>query len=89
MSPAKIVKADPLNPPDELIKEAAGILRVGGLVIIPTDTVYGVAAAAGDQKAIDKFVGGRRYIGAELFDFILLRDKQDKGLILGAVFYPV
>ncbi|MBC8436290.1 MAG: threonylcarbamoyl-AMP synthase, partial [Candidatus Omnitrophica bacterium] len=54
MSPAKIVKSDAVNPQPELIKEAAAILRAGGLVIIPTDTVYGVAADASDQKAIDK-----------------------------------
>ncbi|MFH0762850.1 MAG: L-threonylcarbamoyladenylate synthase [Candidatus Omnitrophota bacterium] len=54
MSLVRIVKTDPLSPQSELIREAAGILRVGGLVIIPTDTVYGVAAASGDQKAIDK-----------------------------------
>ncbi len=44
MSSTKIVKVDPLNIKEEYINEAAGILKDGGLVIIPTETVYGIAA---------------------------------------------
>ena len=32
--------------------EAAAILRAGGLVAIPTETVYGLAARAGDARAV-------------------------------------
>ena len=34
------------------IEEAAAALRVGGLVILPTETVYGLAADAGDARAV-------------------------------------
>jgi L-threonylcarbamoyladenylate synthase len=34
--------------------ELTQILRSGGLVVIPTDTVYGVCAAAADEKAVEK-----------------------------------
>mgnify|MGYP001568359170 CR=1 FL=1 len=54
MISTKKVKIDPLNPQEEYIKEAAGILAAGGLVIIPTETVYGIAANALNPKAIEK-----------------------------------
>lgn len=34
------------------IDEAAAALKAGGLVIMPTETVYGLAAAAGDPRAV-------------------------------------
>ncbi len=36
------------------IKEAASILKSGGIVAIPTETVYGLAANAYDEAAIEK-----------------------------------
>ena len=40
------------TPSPELMHEAASILREGGLVILPTETLYGVAAAASDPRAV-------------------------------------
>jgi L-threonylcarbamoyladenylate synthase len=37
---------------DANIAEAAAALRAGGLVILPTETVYGLAADAGDARAV-------------------------------------
>jgi tRNA threonylcarbamoyl adenosine modification protein (Sua5/YciO/YrdC/YwlC family) len=50
----KIVKVDPRAPQEELINQAAIALAKGQLVIIPTETVYGVAANALDKKAIER-----------------------------------
>jgi L-threonylcarbamoyladenylate synthase len=36
---------DPIHPAPALIKAAAGILLGGGVVILPTETVYGIAAS--------------------------------------------
>ena len=41
-------------PDPAAIAEAAGILRGGGLVAFPTETVYGLAADATSPKAIDR-----------------------------------
>ena len=44
-----------LNSQDKkAIETAAGILRNGGLVAIPTETVYGLAANALDGEAVKK-----------------------------------
>lgn len=48
----KIIKiADKVSPRDEELSEAAKILRHGGLVAFPTETVYGLGANALDEGA--------------------------------------
>jgi tRNA threonylcarbamoyl adenosine modification protein (Sua5/YciO/YrdC/YwlC family) len=50
----KIVKIDPKNPQEEYINQAAQALAKGELVVIPTETVYGIAVNALDKKALDR-----------------------------------
>ena len=38
---------------DESLAQAARVIRDGGLVVIPTDTVYGVACDPRNKAAID------------------------------------
>src|ERR1700687_3226543 len=46
---------------DPALLEAAGILRAGGLVAFPTETVYGLGANALDAGAVEKiFVAKQR-----------------------------
>lgn len=40
--------------PSALIEEAAGVLRDGGLVVLPTETVYGLMASALDRGALER-----------------------------------
>jgi len=54
MTFTKIVKLDPATPDANYIKEAGSILRAGGLVIIPTETVYGIAANMQNKKTIER-----------------------------------
>lgn len=42
------------NPQMRLIKKAADILRDGGIVIYPTDTVYGLGCDLSNKKGIEK-----------------------------------
>ncbi len=46
-----IVKTDPEDPSDESINTAAEIIREGGLVVFPTETVYGLGANAYSPEA--------------------------------------
>ncbi len=50
--PTRILRVDPEAPEPELITQAAEILRSGGLVAFPTETVYGLGANALDPQAI-------------------------------------
>ncbi len=53
----KVIHIDPENPSAEVINLAATILRDGGIVVFPTETVYGIGASAtscfGPQEIID------------------------------------
>jgi len=42
----RVVKVDPFDPRDDLLKPCAEALRSGGLVAFPTETVYGLGANA-------------------------------------------
>jgi tRNA threonylcarbamoyl adenosine modification protein (Sua5/YciO/YrdC/YwlC family) len=53
----KIVKPDPLKPEQKYIQEAAEVLSGGGLVIIPTETVYGIAANMLNKKTMERLYG--------------------------------
>jgi len=54
MSETKVVRVDPRQIKEEYIHEAAHILKSGGLVVIPTETVYGIAANAFNQQAVER-----------------------------------
>ncbi len=48
----RLVTMDPLCPDRETLEEAGRVLRDGGLVALPTETVYGVAADAFSVAAV-------------------------------------
>ena len=48
-----------LKDDDKGIKIAAEIIRRGGVVAIPTETVYGLAASAYDEKAVNKIFAAK------------------------------
>ncbi|WP_298780003.1 Sua5/YciO/YrdC/YwlC family protein, partial [uncultured Fretibacterium sp.] len=46
------IEVDPWNPSGELMARAADVLREGGLVAFPTETVYGLGANALNPEAV-------------------------------------
>jgi len=50
----KIIKVDYLNIKEKDLAEAARVIADGGLVIIPTETVYGIAADALNNKTMER-----------------------------------
>jgi len=50
----KIIKIDALNLSEEALKEPAEIVAKGGLVIMPTETVYGIAANMLNKETISR-----------------------------------
>ncbi len=49
-----ILEIDPVEPQQNKVEKAAKFIRGGGLVIFPTETVYGIGANAMDDKAASK-----------------------------------
>ncbi len=51
---AEILTTDPLTPDAHVINRAVEILRSGGVIAYPTETLYGLAADVGNEKAIER-----------------------------------
>jgi L-threonylcarbamoyladenylate synthase len=50
----RVVRLDARNPDQSAIEDAAAILRAGGLVAFPTETVYGLGADALSRAAVER-----------------------------------
>jgi L-threonylcarbamoyladenylate synthase len=48
------LRVDPLRPDPEIIARFAAIIRDGGVVAIPTDTLYGLAADPFNERAVQR-----------------------------------
>ncbi|MFV0305649.1 MAG: L-threonylcarbamoyladenylate synthase [Moheibacter sp.] len=51
---AKIIKVHPENPHERAIEQIVDVLRKGGLIIYPSDTVYGLGCDITNTKAMEK-----------------------------------
>lgn len=97
MTETKIVKVSTLNPEPEIIEEAAAVLRRGGLVAFPTETVYGLGADVLNLDAVRKvfLVKGRpadnplivHIAGTKQLDDIV-DEIPENGKKLGEAFWP-
>lgn len=55
----RLVPIDPITPDAAIIGDAARLLRAGGLVAFPTETVYGLGANALDPVAVDRIYAAK------------------------------
>jgi len=60
-----IIKIHPINPETRLITKAVDVLRSGGVIIYPTDTVYGMGCSVENKNAIEKI-------------YLIKRQRKDK-----------
>ncbi|MBU1125539.1 MAG: threonylcarbamoyl-AMP synthase [Candidatus Omnitrophica bacterium] len=56
MAHTRYAQVDPQYPDMAVLKEAGQIIRHGGLVIIPTETVYGIACDSSNPKAMQRLI---------------------------------
>ena len=49
-----LIHIHPQNPQERLIRQVVGILKSGGIIIYPTDTIYGLGCDIFQHKAIEK-----------------------------------
>ncbi len=52
--PAEFVKIHPQNPEMRKINRVVDVLREGGIIIYPTDTIYGIGCDLMNRKAIER-----------------------------------
>jgi len=65
------LQIDPENPDLETIEKAAEILREGGLAAFPTETVYGLGAAASRPEAVERLRQVKARPDDKPFSFLL------------------
>ncbi len=52
----KIVKINYKKPDPDVMRKAAGIIRKGGIVVVPTETVYGILGSGVNEKTVKKLL---------------------------------
>ena len=60
----------PENPQLRFINKAVNILRNGGVIIYPTDTVYGIGCDIFNKEALERIFAIKNDAGSKLFSFI-------------------
>ncbi len=49
-----LIKIHPQNPQERLIRQVTEILKAGGIIIYPTDTIYGLGCDIFQHKAVER-----------------------------------
>jgi len=60
----------PVTPQLRFINKAVEVLKSGGVIIYPTDTVYGLGCNIFDKKALERIYDIKHEAGTKLFSFI-------------------
>ena len=60
----------PENPQLRFINKAVKILKEGGVIIYPTDTIYGIGCDIFNKDALDRIFAIKNDSGSKLFSFI-------------------
>ncbi len=55
----ELLRIDPTDPDPVVLRRAAAVLRAGGLVAFPTETVYGLGAHALDPEAVERIYAAK------------------------------
>ena len=73
-----ILKIDKNRPDMDKLAKAAAALRAGGVVVIPTDTVYGLAACAFETKAQKSRMSRTLFLFEQVFRDDSVRGPRDE-----------
>ena len=49
-----LLNINPQNPPERLIRRVADVLKDGGVIAYPTDTIYGIGCDIMNKRAIER-----------------------------------
>ena len=75
---AQLFQIHPLNPQPRLIRQAAAILRDGGVIAYPTDSGYALGCRVGDADAARR-IRGIRGVGDDHLLTLMLNDLSEIG----------
>ncbi|MEK7395546.1 MAG: L-threonylcarbamoyladenylate synthase [Candidatus Poribacteria bacterium] len=80
-----ILKVDAIKPNPEDIKKAVEVLKKGGIVAFPTDTVYGIGADIFNKDAVERIFSAKGRNSRKPLQ-VLIADKTDLNLITESYF---
>lgn len=66
-----LLSIDPVEPESWLIGRVAAVLKRGGLVVLPTDTVYALTCLGSDDEAIEKLYTVKRIAPAKRLSILV------------------
>ena len=61
----------PVTPQMRYINKAVEVLKEGGVIIYPTDTVYGIGCDIFNKKALERVFAIKQDSGTKLFSFVI------------------
>ncbi len=67
----KILKINSKNPDPDIITQAKKYLKLGKIVVYPTDTVYGIAANVYNESAVSKVFNSKRRLKTKALSLCL------------------
>lgn len=65
-----LLEINPVNPDPRKIEQAANLLRSGGVIAYPTDTIYGIGCDIMNKKAIARVYQIKKWPKSKPFSFI-------------------
>ncbi len=92
-----VVRVNPLEPEPDVIARAAEVLRAGGLVAFPTETVYGLGAHALDPEAVARIYEAKGrpaynpiivHVESAAAARVLASEWPPEAELLGSAFWP-
>lgn len=72
----RVIKIDYRSPDGQVIRGAAKVIKKGGIVIVPTDTVYGIFADALNWQTVEKVLKFKKREEDKGFDLTLYPFKK-------------
>jgi L-threonylcarbamoyladenylate synthase len=75
-----VLKVDAIKPNPEDIEKAIGVLKSGGIVAFPTDTVYGIGADILNKSAVERIFSAKGRDSRKPLQ-VLIADKNDLSFI--------
>jgi tRNA threonylcarbamoyl adenosine modification protein (Sua5/YciO/YrdC/YwlC family) len=78
VSPGALLRVDPLEPDPRAVARIVRALDEGGVVALPSDTLYGLSADASSGAAVERITRLKRYRSAR--PFVLLFDGSTRWL---------
>ncbi len=65
-----LLEINPINPPERKINQVVELLRNGGVIAYPTDTIYGIGCDIMNKKAIERVYQIKQWPKHKPFSFI-------------------